>query len=141
MMRTTELLAMVMTVGGTLQLVPQIRARAISFHRLTGKVFILTALFLAIGGLWMVWGRGSRLADGPAMGVSLNAIFIIVCASMVRAASLGRRCVASKSGTPSEASTPFHRHLSRLPAREGVPPRMVYQITTIVVQRRLEWSS
>ncbi len=76
------LLAMVMTVGGTLQLVPQIRARAISFHRLTGKVFIVTALFLAIGGLWMVWGRGSRLADGPAMGVSLNAIFIIVCASL-----------------------------------------------------------
>ena len=81
MFATHVLLAMVMTVGGTLQLVPQVRAHAISFHRLTGKVFIVTALILAIGGLWMVWVRGSRLADIPAYGVSLNAIFIIVCAS------------------------------------------------------------
>jgi len=53
------LLAAVIAFGGALQLIPQIRARAISVHRWNGRLFLLTALAVSIAGLYLVWVRGA----------------------------------------------------------------------------------
>lgn len=71
-------LAVFMTVGATLQLTPAVRRRLPTLHRWTGRGFIVIALILAIGGFYMTWGRGVRLSDVGALGVSLNALLIVV---------------------------------------------------------------
>jgi tetratricopeptide (TPR) repeat protein len=71
------LLAAVIAFGGTIQLVPQIRARAISVHRWVGRVFFVTALGLSFSGLYMEWIRGARLNMVGALAISLNAVLII----------------------------------------------------------------
>ena len=47
------LLAAVIAFGGALQIVPQIRARALAFHRWNGRVFLVTAVGLSLSGLYM----------------------------------------------------------------------------------------
>ena len=76
------LMAAVLTLGGTLQLIPQLRARVPKLHRWTGRVFIVLAILLSLGGLYMVWisGRYSQLVN--ALGISLNAVLIIVSGVM-----------------------------------------------------------
>ncbi len=71
------LLAAVITLGGLLQLIPQIRARAPWFHRWTGRVFAVIAIFMAIGGIWLAWVRGTRLSDVSAIAITLNALLIL----------------------------------------------------------------
>lgn len=76
------LAAAVMTAGGMLQLLPALRQKWPKVHRWNGRLFIVTALSLAFGGLWLVWGRGSYLNLTGAIGISLNALLIISFASM-----------------------------------------------------------
>ncbi|WNC73095.1 DUF2306 domain-containing protein [Thalassotalea psychrophila] len=76
------LLALVVLIGGPLQLIPQIRKLAPRFHRVNGRIYILTALILSVGGLFMVWTRGVAGGDIGKYSISLNAILIIVFASL-----------------------------------------------------------
>ncbi len=76
------LMAAVITFGGTLQLVPALRNRARAFHRWNGRVFLVLAFLMAIGGLWLVWVRGTYFILWGALGISLNAIMIMVFAGM-----------------------------------------------------------
>jgi hypothetical protein len=75
-------LAVVIHIGGPLQLVPQIRARFPDFHRWTGRIYIPTAVFISIVGLHMVWFRGAVGDFGQHIAISLNAVLIILCAVM-----------------------------------------------------------
>jgi uncharacterized membrane protein len=70
------LLAAVIAFGGAMQLIPQIRTRAISVHRWIGRVFLVTALGLSVSGLYMEWVRGDRGSD--ALAISVNAVLIIL---------------------------------------------------------------
>ena len=70
------LLAAVVAFGGGIQLIPQIRTRAISVHRWIGRVFLWTALGLSVSGLYMEWVRGDHGSD--ALAISLNAVLIIL---------------------------------------------------------------
>lgn len=90
------LLAGVMTLGGTLQLIPQLRARVPVLHRWTGRMFIVTAIALSLGGLYMVWisGRRNHLIGG--LGISLDAVLIIVCAVMAWRCAIARDFVAHR---------------------------------------------
>lgn len=73
------ILAVIITFGGTLQLIPQIRARAIGFHRWNGRLFILTAFVISLTGLFMNATRGSTgLFDH--LAITLNALLIMYCA-------------------------------------------------------------
>jgi uncharacterized membrane protein len=74
------LLAAVIAFGGALQLVPQIRARALAFHRWNGRVFMVTALGLSVSGLYMVWIRGSNPSMVGRLSISLNAVLIVAFA-------------------------------------------------------------
>jgi hypothetical protein len=71
------LAAAILTLGGILQLWPSLRARARRLHRWNGRIFMVTALFAALGGLWLVWVRGSRLDMASAVAVSLNGVLIL----------------------------------------------------------------
>lgn len=76
------LIAAVMTAGGLVQLIPAIRQRRPMVHRWNGRIFMVTALLLAIGGLWLTWVRGTHLTLTGAFGISLNALLIIGFAIM-----------------------------------------------------------
>jgi Predicted membrane protein (DUF2306) len=90
------LLAGVMTLGGTLQLIPQIRAKLPALHRWTGRVFITTAILLSVGGLYMVWisARRNHLLGG--LAISLDAALIIVFAVLAWRAAIARDFVAHR---------------------------------------------
>lgn len=51
---THVFLAAIIAFGGALQLIPQIRERAIFVHRWNGRLFLLTALGVSIDGLYLV---------------------------------------------------------------------------------------
>jgi hypothetical protein len=72
------LLAAIVTLGGLLQLIPKLRASSPVFHRWNGRVYIALSCFLAIGGFWMVWGRGSYLSIPSALSVSINGALILL---------------------------------------------------------------
>src|SRR5262245_6633805 len=70
------LLANIILFGGGLQLVPQIRKRAIAVHRWVGRLFLLASMGAALGGLYMVWVRGATPGIGNALAVSLESVLI-----------------------------------------------------------------
>jgi len=88
------LLAAVITFGGMLQLVPQIRARAISVHRWNGRLFLLAAIAAAVTGLQMVWIRGTGDSVVSSISITLNAALILIFAGLAWRAVL-RRDMAS----------------------------------------------
>ncbi len=74
--------AVIIILAGMIQLVPQVRERYPSFHRWTGRIYIVTAFAISIAGLYMVWIRGS-VGDLPQhLGSSLMAVLIMLCAVM-----------------------------------------------------------
>lgn len=73
------LLAAVMTLAGLAQLVPALRRRWPRLHRWSGRLFLATAALLALGGLWLTWGRGSYLTVTGALAISIDAALILFC--------------------------------------------------------------
>jgi uncharacterized membrane protein len=71
------LLAAVIAFGGAIQLIPQIRSRALAIHRWNGRLFMVTALGLSVTGLYMEWVRGDRDGTIGGLAISLNAVLII----------------------------------------------------------------
>ena len=90
------LMAVVLSFGGALQLVPRIRARAIGFHRWNGRVFLTTAIAISVGGLYLVWVRNATAALVGSIGISLNAALIIAFASLAWRAARDRDLMAHR---------------------------------------------
>lgn len=84
-------LAVVITLGGPIQLVPQIRSRFPAFHRWNGRVYVVTAFVLSLGGLFMIWTRGTVGGLSQHLGTSLNGILIMLCAAMAVRHAMARR--------------------------------------------------
>lgn len=82
------LLAVYIIVGGALQLVPRIRDRAQSFHRWNGRIYIPTAFIMSLGGLYLVWVRGTVGDLSQHIAISLNAVLIMLCAAMTLRSAL-----------------------------------------------------
>lgn len=74
------LLAGVIAFGGTLQLIPWIRDRAIAVHRWNGRLFMLTAIGVSLTGFYMVWVRHATTTLVGAIAISGNGALIIACA-------------------------------------------------------------
>lgn len=79
---THALLGGLFTVSGLLQMVPRIRRNHPRLHRWNGRLYIVSAYALALGGLWLTWGRGSYLSVISALSVSGNAFLMLVFASL-----------------------------------------------------------
>lgn len=75
-------LAALVTFGGALQLVPRIRARAASFHRWNGRVFLSTAMAASLVGLYLVWVRGSGDSVAESLSITLNSVLIFVFSAL-----------------------------------------------------------
>lgn len=87
------LMAAVLTFGGLVQLIPAIRNRWPALHRWNGRLYLVSALTLALGGLWMTWGRGSWLNLVGAFGITLDALLILVFAALAWRTARARRFV------------------------------------------------
>ena len=88
------LLAAVIAFGGILQLIPQLRARAINVHRWNGRLFLLAAIVAALTGLQMIWIRGATDSMIGAIAITINAALILIFAGMAWRA-VRRRDIAS----------------------------------------------
>lgn len=53
------LLAIIMIIGGSLQLIPLIRQRFRRFHRVNGRVFVTLACTISLAGLYLIIFRGT----------------------------------------------------------------------------------
>lgn len=90
------MMAAVMTLGGLIQIVPAIRTRWPALHRWNGRLFMVAALSLAFGGLWLTWGRGSYLNVIGAVGITLNASLIISFAALAWRDAVNGRYVSHR---------------------------------------------
>ena len=83
--------AAVITLTGLIQPIPAIRARWPRVHHWSGRIFLLSALLLALGGLWQTWVRGSYVNVVGSGGTTLNAVLILGAGAMaLRTALAGR---------------------------------------------------
>lgn len=87
------LMAAILTIGGLVQLIPILRSRWPFIHRWNGRLYMASALILSIGGLWLVWIRGTWLNLPGAIGITTNGVLIIACAVMAWRRALSRRFV------------------------------------------------
>jgi hypothetical protein len=84
------LLAGVIAVGGTLQLIPSIRRRFIAVHRWNGRLFLIAAIAASVGGLYMTWIRSRQGSILSALAITINALLIGVFVALAwRAARAG----------------------------------------------------
>lgn len=90
------LLAVVITVGGPLQLIPWLRTRARPFHRWNGRLYIVTAIVISLAGLYMVWTRGTAGGLAMRVGISLNGLLILACAALALREAMARRIDAHR---------------------------------------------
>ena len=88
--------AFVILVGGAIQLIPQIRQYAPVLHRWTGRVYLANAFAASLGGLYMVWTRGTVGGLTQHISISLNAVVIIVCAVMALRYAVARQFAAHR---------------------------------------------
>lgn len=85
------LLAAVVIGGGPLQLIPAIRRRFPALHRATGRIYLTAAVITAVGGLWIVWTRGTVGDLLSHLTISGDALLILLCAAFaLRYAIAGR---------------------------------------------------
>ncbi len=85
------LVAIIMTLGGPLQLIPQVRARFPTFHRWNGRVYMVTAVVASITGLIMVWSGKALGGVVQHIGISVNGIAILLCAFMAVRYAMARK--------------------------------------------------
>ncbi len=76
------LMAVLVLVGGPLQIIPQVRKSYPVFHRWNGRIYIANAFIIALAGLYMVWIRGAVGGLPSHLGISLNALLIMLFAYM-----------------------------------------------------------
>ncbi len=74
------LLALILVVGGPLQLMPFVRNRYRKFHRILGRAYVYTAILVSLAGLGMTWTRESAGDLIMWISNSIQAIYIIIFA-------------------------------------------------------------
>lgn len=84
------LLAAAITLGGLLQLLPQLRRAAPPVHRAIGRAFLTSALAMALGGLWLTWGRGTQLSLISAIAITIDGLLILAFSALAWRAARNR---------------------------------------------------
>lgn len=76
------LIAIIIIGAGPLQLMPQIRNRFRAFHRYVGRIYMTTAVFSSLAGLYLVWTRGNIGGFIAQIAISLDGVLIILFAGI-----------------------------------------------------------
>ncbi len=85
------LLAAIVIGGGPLQLIPAVRSRFPRFHRWLGRSYVASAVLSAVGGFFMTWTR-SPIGDWISkLGISGDAVLIVVFAVLALRHAMARR--------------------------------------------------
>lgn len=87
------LAAGIIAFGGALQLVPQIRARAPTFHRWNGRLFLLTVVGLSLSGFYLVWVRHTSPDRLNALSTTFNGVLILAFAALAWRSARARQFV------------------------------------------------
>lgn len=77
---THLLLAIVISLCGPLQLIPKIRELWPRFHHWNGRIYMATVIIVSLAGLFMVWTRGMVGGMTQNIGISIDAVLIILFA-------------------------------------------------------------
>ena len=88
--------AVVLTLAGAIQFVPQLRERFPRLHRWTGRLYVLFAVGGSVSGLYLTWIRGTRGDLTQHIGGTLNAILILAFAALVVQTAIMRRFAAHR---------------------------------------------
>lgn len=72
-------LAVFIIASGALQLIPAVRRHAPWLHRRVGRTYIVAALLISVGGLYLVWVRGAVGDVTQHLASTLNASLIVSC--------------------------------------------------------------
>ncbi len=83
------LLAVIVLIGGPLQLIPHIREKAPVFHRWNGRVYLITMLIIITAGLYSNWSNDTH-SEINRIGVSINGLIIFAFAYMAFKHAIGR---------------------------------------------------
>lgn len=75
-------LAVAITVAGPLQVIPQIRARAPSFHRWNGRIYLATAFIISIAAIYLKFIRPIHEHMYIAVGFTINGVLIVIFAAV-----------------------------------------------------------
>jgi len=84
-------LVTVVVVSGALQIVPAVRRIAPRFHHWNGRLYLAGALVMSIGGLMMLWTRGTVGDLSQHVAISINAGLIVAFSAMTLRHALARR--------------------------------------------------
>ncbi len=90
------LLAVIVIGGGPLQLMPGIRRRFPAFHRWLGRTYMVAAVVAALAGFYMIWTRGTVGGIVNNVGVSLDAVLIVVFAAIALRHAMARNIAAHR---------------------------------------------
>lgn len=82
LLATHLLMAAIITFGGLLQLLPAVRARVPVLHRWNGRLYMVIAITISLGSLYLVWVRGTVGDASQHLGSTLNAFLILLCAAL-----------------------------------------------------------
>jgi hypothetical protein len=83
--------AALVTAGGAIQFIPWVRRNAPAFHRWNGRVYVTLGVVMALGGLWLVWVRGTYLTLYGATSISMVALLILWFGAMTVRNAMRRR--------------------------------------------------
>ncbi|MCH8620521.1 DUF2306 domain-containing protein [Undibacterium sp. TS12] len=87
------LMALLVIIGGALQLSTTLRARAPRFHHWLGRSYIAAAYLISLSGLYMMWVRGTIGGLAQHMGMTILALIIMFCATRAIQAAMARNFV------------------------------------------------
>ncbi len=93
---THLMLALVIILAGAMQLLPMVRQRWPALHRVTGRAYIVAALLISLGGLYLVWFRGTVGNTGQHLASTLNASLMMTFAVLAWRAARQRRFAAHR---------------------------------------------
>jgi uncharacterized membrane protein len=90
------LLAVLIMLGGALQLMPAIRRRVPALHRWVGRSYIVAVTLTSVAGLYMIWWRGGTGDLSQHIAISLNAAILVTCAVLAWRNARARDFVAHR---------------------------------------------
>jgi uncharacterized membrane protein len=87
------LLAIVMIIGGSLQLIPSIRTKYPRFHRYNGRIFVLLACTISLAGIYLILARGS-VGSTLTQGLTIFGGCVVILSSILAVRAVKKRNIS-----------------------------------------------